>query len=117
VTLASGQPYSPILSPLTDINVDGNNRNDRAPGFARNSFNYPVFFSIDPRITKDVPIGPVTLQVILEAFNVFNRSNVVGVNQGYYGVNGTVLTPLASFGAPTTSAGPRILQLAAKVIF
>ncbi len=117
VTLASGQPYSPILSPLSDLNTDGNNRNDRAPGFSRNSFNYPTFFSVDPRITKDVPIGPVTLQVILEAFNVFNRSNVVGLNQGYYGVNGTTLTPLASFGTPTSSAGPRILQLAAKVIF
>ena len=60
VTLASGQPYSPILSPLTDINNDGNNRNDRAPGFSRNSFNYPTFFSIDPRITKDIPIGGAT---------------------------------------------------------
>ncbi|MDL2717185.1 MAG: TonB-dependent receptor [Acidobacteriota bacterium] len=117
VTLASGQPYSPILSPLSDLNTDGNNRNDRAPGFSRNSFNYPTFFSIDPRITKDVPIGSVTLQVILEAFNVLNRSNVVGLNQGYYGVNGTALTRLASFGTPTASAGPRILQLAAKVIF
>jgi hypothetical protein len=117
VTLASGQPYSPILSPLTDINNDGNNRNDRAPGFSRNSFNYPTFFSIDPRITKDIPIGGATLQVIFEAFNILNRSNVTGLNQGYYGVNGTTLSPLASFGTPTTSFGPRILQLAAKVIF
>ncbi|HEX7528564.1 MAG TPA: hypothetical protein VF425_05605, partial [Thermoanaerobaculia bacterium] len=74
-------------------------------------------FSIDPRITKDIPIGSVTLQVILEAFNVFNRSNVVGLNQGYYAANGTTLTRLSAFGTPTTSAGPRILQLAAKVIF
>ena len=117
VTLASGQPYTAILAPLTDINNDGNVQNDRAPGFARNSYNYPVFFSVDPRITKDVPIGAVTLQVILEAFNVLNRSNVVGVNQGYYSVNGTTLTRLSAFGTPTSSAGPRILQLAAKVIF
>ena len=88
VTLASGQPYSPILSPLTDINNDGNNRNDRAPGFSRNSFNYPTFFSIDPRVTKDIPIGGATLQLIFEAFNILNRSNVTGLNQGYYGVNG-----------------------------
>jgi hypothetical protein len=55
--------------------------------------------------------------VILEAFNVFNRSNVVGLNQGYYAVNGTNLTRLSAFGTPTSSFGPRILQLAAKIIF
>ena len=117
ITLASGQPYSPTLSPLTDINNDGNNRNDRAPGFSRNSFNYATFFSVDPRVTKDIPIGSATLQLIAEAFNVFNASNVVGLNQGYYGVSGTTLTPLASFGTSTASAGPRIIQLAVKVIF
>ena len=117
MTIASGQPYTAILAPLTDINNDGNVQNDRAPGFARNSFNYPTFLSVDPRITKDIPIGSVTLQVILEAFNVLNRSNVVGLNQGYYAVNGTNLTRLSAFGTPTASFGPRILQLAAKVIF
>jgi outer membrane receptor protein involved in Fe transport len=117
VTIASGQPYTAILAPLTDINNDGNVQNDRAPGFARNSLNYPTLFSVDPRITKDIPIGPTTLQLIAEAFNVFNRSNVVGVNQGYYGVSGTNLTRLSAFGTPTTSNGPRIVQLAVKVIF
>ena len=117
VTIASGQPYTAILAPLTDINNDGNVQNDRAPGFARNSLNYPTFFSVDPRLTKDIPIGPTTLQLIAEAFNVFNRSNVVGVNQGYYAVSGTTLTRLSAFGTPTTSNGPRIVQLAAKVIF
>ncbi|MFI5119898.1 MAG: TonB-dependent receptor domain-containing protein [Thermoanaerobaculia bacterium] len=117
VTIASGQPYTAILAPLVDINNDGNVQNDRAPGFARNSLTYPTFFSVDPRLTKDIPIGPATLQLIIEAFNVFNRSNVNGVNQGYYAVNGTNLTRLSAFGTPTTSAGPRIVQLAAKVIF
>ncbi len=117
VTIASGQPYTAILAPLSDINNDGNVQNDRAQGFGRNTFTYPTFFSVDPRITKDIPIGPATLQLIAEAFNVFNRSNVNGVNQGYYAVSGTTLTRLSAFGTPTTSAGPRIVQLAAKVIF
>ncbi len=117
VNIASGQPYTAILAPLVDINNDGNVQNDRAPGFARNSLNYPTLFTVDPRLTKDIPIGPATLQLIVEAFNVFNRSNVVGLNQGYYAVNGTNLTRLSAFGTPTTSLGPRIVQLAAKVIF
>ena len=125
LTIASGQPYTPILSPLADLNNDGNNRNDIAPGFARNSQRYPMYMSWDPRLTKDIPIGPVNLQLIAEAFNVLNRSNVVGVNQGYYTANVATqkLTRVVNsagiptFGTPTTSAGPRILQLAAKVIF
>lgn len=117
VTVASGQPYSPTLTPLSDLNNDGNNRNDRAPGFARNSLNYPTIFTVDPRITKDVPIGRITLQLIGEAFNVFNRSNVIGVTQTYYRVAGPTLTPVSTFGSPTASAGPRIVQLAVKVIF
>jgi hypothetical protein len=118
LTVASGQPYSPTLTPLTDLNTDGNNRNDIAPGFARNSQTYPMFMSWDPRITKDIPIGPVNLQLIAEAFNVLNRSNVVGVTQTYWRVGtGQTLTPVTTYGFPTSSAGPRILQLAAKVIF
>lgn len=119
VTLASGQPYSPGLpnALASDLNGDQNQRSDRAPGFGRNGQNYPTFLSVDPRITKDIPIGPVTLQVILEAFNVFNRSNVTGLNTTYYSVSGTKLTTLSTYGAPTLSFGPRILQLAAKVIF
>ncbi len=116
-TIASGQPYTAILAPLADINNDGNVQNDRAPGFGRNTENYPTFVSWDPRITKDIPIGAVDLQLIAEAFNVLNRSNVTGVNQGYYSVSGTNLTKLSAYGTPTTSAGPRIIQLAAKVIF
>ena len=117
VTVASGQHYSPTLTPLTDLNGDGNNRNDRAPGFGRNSLDYPTIFTVDPRVTKDVPLGPVTVQLIAEAFNIFNRSNVVGVTQTYYRVAGTTLTPVSTFGFPTASAGPRIVQLAVNVIF
>jgi hypothetical protein len=42
---------------------------------------------------------------------------VTGVNQGYYAASGTNLTRLSAFGTPTTSYGPRIVQLAAKIIF
>jgi hypothetical protein len=117
-TVASGQPYSPIVTPNTDLNNDGNNRNDLAPGFMRNSQNYPMFMSWDPRVTKDIPIGPVNLQLIAEAFNILNRSNVTGVTQTYWRVGaGQTLTPVSTYGFPTVSSGPRIIQLAAKVIF
>jgi len=120
----SGQPYSAVVN--TDINNDGNARNDRAPGFARNSFRLPSKFSLDPRLTKDVGLfAGARLQLIAEAFNLLNRSNVNGVRNTYYAVTNTAGVPTKltlqdaanPFGQPTSSFGPRIMQFAAKVTF
>jgi len=120
----SGQPYSAVVN--TDINNDGNARNDRAPGFARNSFRLPNQFSVDPRVTKDIGLfSGARLQLIAEAFNLLNRSNVTVVRNTYYAVTNTAGVPSKltlqdaanPFGLPTTSFGPRILQFAAKITF
>jgi hypothetical protein len=116
----TGQPYTATVN--TDLNNDGNARNDRAPGFERNTFRLPSQFSVDPRLTKTLPVrSSMRVQLIAEAFNVFNRSNVSGVRNTYYGFSGGQLipqtNPATGFGSPTTSAGPRIIQLAGKITF
>ena len=115
----SGQPYSAIVG--SDLNNDLNTRNDRAPGFARNSFNLPAVITVDPRITKTIPVGFARVQLIAEAFNVFNRDNVSLERNTYYGlVSGQLVpqtNPATGFGSPSASAGPRIIQLAAKLSF
>jgi outer membrane receptor protein involved in Fe transport len=121
----SGQPYSALVN--GDLNNDGNTRNDEAPGFARNSFRLPTQVSFNPRISKRIPIGPVALELIAEAFNLFNRTNLIGVQQNYYNFAGGTLTRVATFGTPcggslpctavNASSGPRTYQLAAKVTF
>ena len=112
----TGQPYSAVV--LSDLNNDGNARNDRAPGFARNSIRFNDFYSVDPRITKAFRIaGDTELTLIAEAFNVFNNHNVNGERNVYYSLTGGVLVPQSNFGTPTSSAGPRIIQLAAKLSF
>ena len=115
----TGQPYSALAA--TDLNNDGNTRNDRAPGFGRNTFRLPAIFSVDPRITKSFTVGGVGLQLIAEAFNVLNDSNVNLERNTYYGFTSGQLVPqtnpLTGFGSPAGSAGPRIVQLAAKVSF
>jgi outer membrane receptor protein involved in Fe transport len=107
----SGQPYTAMAT--TDVNNDGNNRSDRQPGFDRNTFRLPAIFSVDPRLTKTFAFAPVRVQLIAEAFNLFNRSNVNAVRTAYTPTS----TLTTGFGSATSSAGPRIVQLAAKLSF
>ncbi len=114
-TAQSGQPYSAYVS--ADINRDGNNRNDIAPGTGRNEFRLPAQVSLDPRIARDIPIRQARLQLIFEAFNLLNRDNISSVRTGLYSSTGTTLTRTTNFQEPLTTSGPRIIQLAAKVLF
>src|SRR5260370_18826842 len=135
-TAQSAQPYSALIA--GDLNNDGNSRPARYPGLGRDTFYLPRNISLDPRITKDLPLREnIKFQLILEAFNVFNRNNVFAVNTTQYafspstktcgvtppfpaGVAGCLL-PSATFGAQTTSPStpisPRILLLAPRFTF
>jgi hypothetical protein len=99
------------------LNNDGNTRNDLAPGTRRNQFRLPSVVTFDPRITRDLPLRRARAQLIWEAFNLFDRDNIVALDPTYYSVSGTTLTPGATFGRPTATAGQRIMQLAIKITF
>ena len=112
----TGYPYSATIN--TDLNNDGNSRNDRAPGFERNEFRLGSQFTIDPRVTRDISMaGPLNLQLIIEAFNVLDRRNFNSATSAFYSLSSGQLVPITSFGTYTATADPRIIQLAAKVIF
>ena len=68
------------------------------------------------------------IELIAEAFNVFNAKNVIGLQSIQYRFTGGQLVPNTTFLIPCTtghgctaaiaaSTGPRIVQLAAKVSF
>jgi outer membrane receptor protein involved in Fe transport len=116
LTAQSGQPYTARIGAV-DLNNDGNTRNDIAPGTIRNQFRLPAVVTLDPRIARDIQAGQTRVQLIWEAFNLFNRDNINGVDTTYYSVVGTTLTPGTTFGRPTLSAGERIMQLAVKFTF
>lgn len=130
ISYQTGQPYS--LTVNGDLNNDGNDRNDRSPGTSRNSQRLPSLFSVDPRISRHLTMGPVDVELIAEAFNVFNNKNVIGLQSLQYRVvtvsgqpqlaaNTTLLAPCTGgrgcTAAIAASTGPRIVQLAAKVSF
>ena len=118
LTVQSGQPYTARVGAV-DLNNDGNSRNDIAPGTSRNQFRLPKIVVLDLRVARDLPIGSRNqrVQLIWEAFNLFNRENINLENNTLFSVAGTTLTRQATFRRATGSFGERIMQLAVKVIF
>jgi len=115
-----------------DVNLDNNN-NDRPFSVGRNTGLGPLFFSTDMRVGRRIRFGadsPVGIELIFDAFNLFNRTNFKDVN----GVTGGALY-LSQFGDTdvrivgvqqnaanqfcgfTSAFAPRIIQLGAKINF
>ena len=139
-TAQSGQPYTALVS--SDLNADGNNRNERVPGTSRNQFNLPAIVSFDPRVSRDFTIlERVKFQLIAEAFNVFNRANITAIRTTKFATSTSVcgtlsppcLVPQVIGGSPISGANAfglpaaaningqgnvgRVLQFAAKFTF
>ncbi len=130
LTAETGQPYSGMVN--FDLNGDGNSRTDRVPGLGRDTFYLPNFVSLDPRITKTIPVTErVKAQLILEAYNSLNHTNYTSVSTTEFSkvTTGCASTVAVCLGAPKTafqaplstqlnfSPGARIVQLSAKVTF
>jgi outer membrane receptor protein involved in Fe transport len=112
---SSGQPYSEVIT--NDVNLDGNTRNDIVPG-TRNIHVPPGIYNVDARVSRRIPLGPkVRLELIGEAFNLLNSTNIVLERNGRYTFANGVLAPQASFGTDLSALDARIVQLAAKVTF
>jgi outer membrane receptor protein involved in Fe transport len=82
------------------------------------------FNSLDVRLTRPFKFGEsMSLEPIVEVFNLFNVTNVLGVsNRNYSGFSNVLGLP--DFGQPVTTAGgvfgsggPRAFQLAARFTF
>jgi hypothetical protein len=120
LTANSGFSYSQLIG--SDLNNDGNRFTDRTPSVGRNTERLPKFISFDPRVARDIRFGErAKLQLIWEAFNVFNRSNFSAVRSTLFalgsGMTAGQLVRQTNFGTPTNTFDPRIMQLAAKFIF
>ncbi len=104
-----------------DLNNDGNRFSDRAPGLGRNTLEGPGLATVDLRLSKETRFfgEQVGLRLIGEAFNALNRANFNAIQQTpfNYAVATGVFTPVATFGRPTSTSDPRILQIAARLTF
>jgi hypothetical protein len=94
----------PLVAP--PAGCDGN--------LARNAFTSPNFFQMDLRLSRRIPLGErFKIDLIADAFNLLNRTNIAAVNQ--------LCDPLAgstcSAGQPTASYDARQFQFALKLVW
>jgi hypothetical protein len=132
-TYGSGRPVDARVA--GDPNQDGNDMNDRLPGYRQNAFLGPDYATTDTRLSRFLNIGGrVKIELIAECFNAFNRNNqrvtitadsfvnsagqfvqvskVIGVNNfpAYY-------QKPTYFMKATSAYAPRQVQLAVRLTF
>ena len=132
MTAASGRPFTPLAG--ADLNGDGDggafpsDRARRAPAdpassVGRNSEAMPMQAIVDVRVSKRFTVrGRTGMELIAEAFNLFNRSNFSEVN-GIFGRGAYPSDPQrdgqgrVTYGLFEQALPPRQLQLAARFTF
>ena len=109
---------------IQQVNAAGGINGNPLPLAPANTRFNDSFSSVDLRLSKVFRFGErVRLEPIVEVFNLFNTTNILGVSNTNYSGFGNVLgTP--AFGQPVTTAGgvfgsggPRAFQLAGKLTF
>ncbi len=133
MSAGSGRPVNATIA--GDPNGDDNIYNDRLPGYIRNAFMGPDYFSTDMRITRTIKCGEhVTWNLMAESFNLFNRTNarVQISDDGFYNSAGQFIAYTttargkvypgeflvnSSFLTPTNTYAPRQLQFSLRMSF
>ncbi len=133
VNYGTGRPVNATVS--GDPNQDGNDLNDRLPGYSRNAFTGPDYETTDLRLTKKIRVTErYKLNLMAESFNLFNRDNQrvaitsnglvatsstfvqssvtngLATYPGYYQLPGNFMKPNAAY-------APRQVQLSLKFVF
>jgi hypothetical protein len=73
--------------------VNGSGGATRFAGVPRNFFKQPKIWYLDTRLSRRFKITEGTnIEVLAEAFNLFNRTQITTVNQTLYSISGTNLT-------------------------
>ncbi len=133
VTAGSGRPVNATVS--GDPNQDGNDLNDRLPGYSRNAFTGPDYASTDLRLVRKIHIGHgYRLEFTADSFNLFNHDNQrVTITTDGLTVEATTFTQYTTlvngvpypayyqqpqnFLKPNAAFAPRQVQLGLKFVF
>lgn len=132
-TIGTGRPVS--ARAFGDLNQDGNDSNDRLPGYRRNAFTGPDYATLDLRLLRTFPVrNQMRLEISAEGFNVTNRNNArLDVSDdGFTGTAGAFVidtktvssvrypayfSKSSGFLTPTNAYAPRQVQFAVRIRF
>ncbi len=111
--ISIGRPYNQLAG--FDRNGNGDPASDRPEGVGRDEETLPTYWNVDLRVGRRIPLQPLELEATLEIFNLFNRTNVLEVNNVRY--RSRALDENPDFGHPTRVADPARLQFGLRVTF
>ncbi|MBV9927730.1 MAG: TonB-dependent receptor [Acidobacteria bacterium] len=122
-TCTSGGVTATCTTPAGGVNGSGGS--NRFGGAVRNVFKQPNIWYLDMRISRRFQIKEdVAFEILAEGFNLFNRTQVTGVNTTLYSLSGNTLTynsGASGFGSVTgadsTLFRERQVQLGARFQF
>jgi hypothetical protein len=129
VQISTGKPFSDYVSgdaPITTcegcLGFMGTGGQDRLPFLGRNTFRYGNLYNVDLRLSRRIYFGEgKNLELLAEAFNLFNHQIVTDRSDSYYTVYKSTLEYSSSFGTPTAAANTiyreREIQLGARFHF
>jgi len=121
LSINSARPFNLLTG--NDQNNDRHSTTDRPIGAGRNTGIGPGFWTLDLRLTRSVPVGDAKIEIIGEAFNVFNTLNYKSVNNTVGNISGPFrregdpsLSPSQPFGF-TSALDARRIQLGVRATF
>ncbi len=125
-TLPNLATPSPAVPNATAGGINGSGGSNRLPLIGRNSFTGPNVWNVDLRLSKRYFITEnISVEFLGEAFNIFNRTQITGINSTFYTIQGTAQNAMLvfqnSFGTITEAGGTlyreRQVQLGARFRF
>lgn len=127
----SGRPINPFTSGNAPISttaggINGSGGTNRFPLLPRNSFREPNLWNMDLRLSRRIAFNErFKLELLAEAFNIFNRFQATDFATTAYNVGGTAAAPTLTFrtdflnvtGAGATLYRERQVQLSVRFQF
>jgi Carboxypeptidase regulatory-like domain len=130
VHFATGKPFSDHISGNAPIDTCagclgfmGTGGQDRLPLLGRNSFRHGNLFNTDLRLSRRISLGEnrPSLELLAEAFNLFNHQLVTSRTSTLYTVKNRLLEYDSNFSTPTAAANTiyreRQIQLGLRLHF
>jgi outer membrane receptor protein involved in Fe transport len=118
VSLESGRPFNIFVG--RDANGDGNPNSDRPSLIGRNAYEGSGYATVDLRVSREFALNAdARLELLLDVFNLFNRTNVKDINTVWGSLDYPSVPPPAAlgFGTPRDVFNPFQMQFAARLKF